>query len=178
MLYITTMEYCVHAQVLSRVWLFVTPWTVAPPGSSVHGIFQARILEWVAISSSRGSSQPRDRAHVSFSSCIGRWILYHWATWEDVVQKHNGILLGHGKEWGNAMCSIIDRSRDYHTKWSKSEKERQTLYEITYMWILKYDTDQHIYKTNRLQTCVCQERWGVGEGEIGHLGLADANFYI
>ena len=33
-----------------------TPWTVSPPGSSVHGIFQARIPEWVAISSSRGSS--------------------------------------------------------------------------------------------------------------------------
>jgi len=37
----------------------------SPSGSSVHGIFQARILEWVAISSSRGSSQPRDRTHVS-----------------------------------------------------------------------------------------------------------------
>ena len=44
-----------------------------PPGSSVHGILQARILEWVAISCSRGSSGPRDRTHVF---CIGRWILY------------------------------------------------------------------------------------------------------
>ena len=44
------------------------------PDSSVHGILQARILEWVAISSSKGSSQPRDRTHVS---CIGRHILYH-----------------------------------------------------------------------------------------------------
>ena len=35
----------------SRVWLFMTPWTVGPPGSSVHGIFQASILDWVAISS-------------------------------------------------------------------------------------------------------------------------------
>ena len=40
------------------------------PGSRVHGIFQARILEWVAISCSRGSSQPRDRSHVSYISCI------------------------------------------------------------------------------------------------------------
>ena len=47
------------------------------PGSSVQGIFLARILEWVAISSSRGSSLPRDQTHVS---CIGRHILYHWAT--------------------------------------------------------------------------------------------------
>ena len=35
------------------------------PGSSVHGIFQARVLEWVAISFSKGSSQPRDRTQVS-----------------------------------------------------------------------------------------------------------------
>ena len=51
-------------------------------GSSVHGIFQARILEYIAISSSRGSSQPRDRTHISCVSCIGRRILYHWATRE------------------------------------------------------------------------------------------------
>ena len=49
------------------------------PGSSVHGIFQARILEWLAISFSRESSQPRDPTCIS---CIGRWILYHWATWK------------------------------------------------------------------------------------------------
>ena len=44
------------------------------PGSSVHGISQARILEWVDIPFSRWSSWPRDQTHVS---CIGRWILYH-----------------------------------------------------------------------------------------------------
>ena len=49
------------------------------PGSSVHGIFQARILQWVAMSSSRESSWPRDRTRVF---CIGRQILYHWATFE------------------------------------------------------------------------------------------------
>ena len=48
------------------------------PGSSVHGILQERILEWVAFSFSRGSSQLRDRTCVS---CIGRQILHHWATW-------------------------------------------------------------------------------------------------
>ena len=50
-----------------------------PPGSSVHGIFQARILGWVAISSSRGSSQLRDQTWVS---CIVRWVLYYWTTKE------------------------------------------------------------------------------------------------
>ena len=53
------------------------PLDCSPPGSSVHGIFQARTLEWDAISSSRGSYRPRDRTEVSYVSCIGRWILYH-----------------------------------------------------------------------------------------------------
>ena len=54
----------------------------SPPGSSVHGILLAWILEWVAIPSSRESSQPRDQTHISYVSCTGRWVLYHSATWE------------------------------------------------------------------------------------------------
>ena len=56
--------------VLSRfspVGLFATPWAV---GFSVHGILQARILEWVAIPFSRLASRPRDWTHISCSSCI------------------------------------------------------------------------------------------------------------
>ena len=49
----------------------------SPPGSSVHGIFQARVLEQVAISYSRGFSQPEDQTCISCVSCIGRWIVYH-----------------------------------------------------------------------------------------------------
>ena len=51
--------------------------TLSPPGSSVHSILQARILEWVAIPSSTGSSWPNSWTLVSYVSCIGRWILYH-----------------------------------------------------------------------------------------------------
>ena len=58
------------------------PMHCSPPGSSVHGISQARILEWLAISSSKGSSQSRDQTRVSYSSCFGRQILNHWANWE------------------------------------------------------------------------------------------------
>ena len=61
----------------SRVQPFVTLWTESPPGSSVHGILQVRILEWVAIPSFRGSSRPRDRPHFSYVSWISRQILYH-----------------------------------------------------------------------------------------------------
>ena len=56
------------------------PMDCSPPGSSVHGIFQARLLEQLAISSFRISSQPRDQPCVSCISCTGRWILYHCAT--------------------------------------------------------------------------------------------------
>ena len=54
----------------------------SPQGSSVHGIFRARILQQVAISYTRGSSRPRDQTCVSLVSCIARWILYRCATWE------------------------------------------------------------------------------------------------
>ena len=53
------------------------------PGSSVHGISQARIQEWVAISFSRGSSQLRNRTQVTYVSGIAKWVLYHRAIWED-----------------------------------------------------------------------------------------------
>ena len=56
---------------LSYVQLFVTLRIVANlPGSSVNGIFPARVLEWAVISSSRGSFQPRDQTHISCVSCI------------------------------------------------------------------------------------------------------------
>ena len=53
------------------------PMDCSPPGSSVHGISQARILEWVAMPSSRGSSQPRDQTCILYISCIGSQVLYH-----------------------------------------------------------------------------------------------------
>ena len=58
---------------------FCHPTDCSPPVFSFQETSQARILEWVAISFSRATSQPRDRTQVS---CIGRWIFYHWATRE------------------------------------------------------------------------------------------------
>ena len=75
----------------------------SPPGFSDKGISQARILEWVAISFSKGSSPPRDWIHISCISCIGKQILYHWATKkglrngtaESICHKENWVL----KNW-------------------------------------------------------------------------------
>ena len=58
------------------------PMVCSPWGFPVHGIIPARMLEWVAISSSRGSFRPRGWTPVYWVSCIGRRILYHWVTWE------------------------------------------------------------------------------------------------
>ena len=61
-------------------------------GFTVHGIFQAKILEQVAISSSKGSSQPKDQTRISCVSCFGRWILYRVATWEALEYRNRAYL--------------------------------------------------------------------------------------
>ena len=81
-------------------------------GSSVHGILQARILERVAISSSKGSTQSRDQIRVFCISCIGRCILYHWATWEDdCFNATKSLLLNSGPELMMSHFSVylVDR---------------------------------------------------------------------
>ena len=77
----STLGVCFLCQLLSHSQLFCDPMDCGPPGSSVNGTSQARILEWVVISFFRGSSWPRDWTQVSY---IGRWTFYCWATWEDL----------------------------------------------------------------------------------------------
>ena len=86
------------------------PMNSSLPGSSVHGIFQVTILEKVAISFSRGSSPPRDWTCIS---CIGRWILYHWATWEALFN-----LLIFNKKWKSLSCVLL-----FMTAWTIQSME-------------------------------------------------------
>ena len=96
--------------------------------SSVHGIFQARILEWVAISYPRESSQPKDWTLISCVSCIGREILYHCTTWEALTSilteiKYHVVLTGlpwwcSGKE---SACSAGDQA--LIPEWGRSSGE-------------------------------------------------------
>ena len=58
------------------------PVDCSPPGSSIHGILQARTLRWAAVSFSRGSFWSRNRIHVF---CTGRWVFYCWATREALI---------------------------------------------------------------------------------------------
>ena len=66
---------------------------------------------------------------------------------EDVIHIYNGILLSHKKEQNNAVFSNMGATIDYHTKWSKSDRERQIPYDITYIRKQKCDTNEPIYKT-------------------------------
>ena len=79
-----TLELLVKEKSLCHVQLFVTPWTVAYQAPPSMGFFQARELEWVAISFSRASSQPKDRTRVSH--IVGRHFTF-WAT-REVIHKN------------------------------------------------------------------------------------------
>ena len=69
--------YCMYAQLLQSCLTLCDPMDYNLPRSSVHGILQARILEWVATPSSRGSSQPRGQTCISYVSYICKRVLYH-----------------------------------------------------------------------------------------------------
>ena len=105
----------------------------------------------------------------------GKWIK------KDVVYIHYGILFSPKEEGNNAICSNMDGTRDYHTKWSKPERKRQTPYDITYMWKLKCDANEVIYKqtqTHRYREQAYSYQKGRGEEWIRSLGLADTNHHI
>ena len=104
----------VVAQSLSHVQLFVNPWTVALPGSSVHGIFQARILEWVAIPFSRGSSRSRDITHI----CIAGWFFTTVSPEKPSRSITNNQVSEVGR-WrlGRQTCRVETQQRD-GMKWS------------------------------------------------------------
>ena len=60
-----------------------------------------------------------------------------WTDKEDMAHIYNGILLSHKKEQNWVVCREVDESRDCHTKWSKSEREKQISYINAYMWNLE-----------------------------------------
>ena len=89
----TLAEPCVRVKVLAAQ-------SCSPPGSSVHGILQARTLEWVAIPFSRGSSRPRDQTQVS---CIAGRFFTIWATRDQMTRRSRGI---------SPVCQVRPRHRE------------------------------------------------------------------
>ena len=109
-------------------------------GSSVHGISQSRILEWVALSFSSGSSQPRDWTHVS---CIGRWILHHWTTRE----AHLFSLGSFKTNWfplpKTALRYIKNNTYDLNHLWTLSSSSPIPYIVLHMAWILQQQQKNH-----------------------------------
>jgi len=91
--------------------------------AAVYGVAQSRT--WLKQLSSSS-------VHILIS-CIWQYI-------------HNEILLGHKKEWNNAIYSNMDKPKDYHTKWKKLDKDKYHMISVIY-GIFKKDTNEFIYKT-------------------------------
>ena len=103
------------------------PMDCSPPGSSVHGIFQVRLLEWGAISFSRGSSQSRDRTRVSHRA--GRRFTV-WAT----------------REWLSLHTKPIDTPKTCYWTWNfRSERQDPALSTLTFLkHIWEFSVEKHI----------------------------------
>ena len=123
---------CLCVCVCARAWVRAQPCpTLCDPldcslsDSSVHGFFQARVLEGVAISFSRGSSWCRDRTRIS---CIGRQILYLCATWE--AQSNHISLLTWEKAWSKNKRELRKHPNSfpsYINKWAMADRYRNHL---------------------------------------------------
>ena len=115
----------------------------SPPGSSVHRFLQARILQWVPISFSRGSFPPRDQTWVS--SIAGRFFTL-WATKEDLR-----------KEKSYTICDNMDEPERHYAKWNKSATERRKI-----IWF-------HLHKVSKIVKLTEAENRMVvaGDGEKG-----------
>ena len=116
---------CVYVCVCMLTQLCLTLWDdpmgCSLPGSFIHGTFQARMLEWVTLSFSRGSSQPRHQTHVSSVSCIGRQILYHCTTWEAIPFSSAKALLS----WDLVDTSSCQDSRDWESMDQACQKDTE-----------------------------------------------------
>ena len=105
-----------------------------PPGSSVHGVLQARILEWVAMPFSRGPSRPRDHTHISYVSCIGRQAPYH--------QCH----LGSPNKYWNIQCLIEYENILLVYLYRLNRKGKGCIFEYI-VWLELYPTSPQKSKT-------------------------------
>ena len=88
---------------LSHVWLLATPWTIAP-----LSVGFPRQEYRSGLPFHPASSQPRDRTCVSHVSCIGRWIVYHWAAWEDLsISSEEELKLLEFVSWLNSSTIFL-----------------------------------------------------------------------
>ena len=125
---------CVCFQLLSHVLLSATPLAIAWQTLLSKEFLQARMLEWVAISYSRGSAWPRDWTHISCVSCMGRQILYqlHNLGSPNMCLQWNITLPRERRRFCHLWwhgCTLSD-----YAKWNKSGRAGQIVYDLICMW--------------------------------------------
>ena len=134
----TSPQTCMRAKWLQSCPALCNSMDCSPPGSSGHGISQARILAWDAISSFRRSSWPRDRTYIS---CIGRWILYRWATKE---------------AWAAVYSFVSGRSHSIHSLRSSKKLNDLSIWSLCYCYYYYYCVGQ------TKDSCECETDFGSG----------------
>ena len=112
------MSWCVHAKSFQLCPTLCDPMNYSLPGSSVHGILQARILEWVSMPSSRGSSWPRDQTCVSYIE--GRFFPI------EPPERHSKIWLRSKRKGKPVICSNRDEPWELYAMWNKPDTKRLT----------------------------------------------------
>ena len=122
-----------HAKLLQSSLTLCNPMEHTLPVFSVRGILQARILEWVAMSSFRGSSRPTDQTHISCVCCIGRQVLYHQRHLEspgaelrfppkEVPSVYRSFSECLGKHGFNVKTARSKKEQEATQTWTVSEK--------------------------------------------------------
>ena len=172
---------CVYVWALVQLDLTLgDPMDWSTPGSSVHRIFQARILEWVAMSFSRGSAWPRDWTHISCISCIGKQVLYQLS--------HQGSRISDALlESRHLMCDSLASSSDdvLRSEWASvvSGKKTRCSHQPAW-WSEQAGAGSATYWTSHsisfyhgfqgLKWRWCQQSLPGLVGTAGHLGRAKA----
>ena len=138
------------------------PHDCSPPGSPVHGILQVRILQWVSMPSSRGSSGPRDRTHLTSSALAGRFFTSS-GTWEAPPSW------GTYNKWMSPSLQMTQPSRQnfpipsFHVKQEKPVTLSVLWDSPIQMWAkLKWGSDTYMH-THTHTACTCwkhKEKWG------------------
>ena len=105
------------------------PMDYSSPGSSVHGILQARILAWVAYAFLQGSSHPRDRTWISCDSCTAGGFFIVWATWEALMGAYKSPILAAFWNWNHQENHTVQICNNFTSnKWNQKLKRLKKKY--------------------------------------------------
>ena len=121
-------KYYVCAKSFQLCLTLCNPVDCSPPGSSVHGILQARVLEWVAMPSSRGSSQPRDQTHIFMSPALAGGFFTTSTTWESPLIIREMQIKTRMRYHVTPLRTAIIKRVTNNKCWSGCREERPLLY--------------------------------------------------